>query len=115
MRSFLALEAAAVIVVHAIFNSCLTGVENGILIRIAPIYSPALVIMFSRQYLCRRLILLVSQPIWSNFRKFIVYLGLSFYEFLLGLFQERICFGTGKRVLDLLLLEASEKRDLLAA
>ena len=115
MRSFLALEAAAVIVVHAIFNSCLTGVENGILIRIAPIYSPALVIMFSRQYLCRRLILLVSQPIWSDFRKFVVYLGLSFYEFLLGLIKERICFGTGKGVLNLLLLEASEKRDLLAA
>ena len=59
--------------------------------------------------------MLVSQPVGSNFRKFVVYLGLSFYDFFLGLIKERICFGTRKRVLNLLLLEASEKRDLLAA
>ena len=59
--------------------------------------------------------MLVSQPVGSNFGKCVVYLGLSFDDFLFGLFEERICFRTRERVFNLLLLEASEKRDFLGA
>lgn len=57
--------------------------------------------------------MLVSQFVRSDFGKCIINLRLNLFDFLLRLFEEWVCLCTGKRVFNLLLLDASEKMHLL--
>ena len=120
MRRFLALHGVHAIrcwiIFDRIFYRRFLRIEKAILIRIAPIYSPVLVEMFwPRQYLCGRLVLLISQLVRSDFGKCVVNLRLNIFDFLFGLLSERIRLGTWIGNFNLLLLDASEQRHLFGA